>query len=549
MSARVRFAPSPTGQVHIGNIRAAIFNWLFARHAGGQFLLRIEDTDRERSTPEAVQAVLEAMAWLGLAVDGEPLYQTTQRAVHLAAAERLLAQGDAYRSAKGGAGTEATLFRIPWDAERVPGVVVAGTCEVSVHPDEPVVVGREGVRYAQISSKGKPVAEHKCLAGFRELEVLDAQDRVLFRLADKLEAVLAGAHTESLSGAARLRFTRRTVTFQDQVKGALTKPLDGLADFVIVRSDGNPVFHLGNVADDITQGVTHIIRGDDHVENTYRHLFLFHALGATVPRYAHLPMIVNAQGKPYSKRDGAAYVGDFRAKGYLPEALFNYLALCGWSPGDGREVLTPAELVEAFTLERCMASPAQVDLTKLTWMNGEHLRRRPLAERLAGCRADLAAHGLWRDGLDEAYLAQVVEVMAERIKLYTDTTPQAGFFFTEDFAYDEKVVHKRLRKPGGRESLVALRDAWAAVPAFTATALEDALKGAAAALGANPSDWIHAARVAVSGMGVGPGLYVMLAVLGRDRVLRRLERALALAGNEPSRSPNLTVNRLPGGVL
>ncbi|MCE9613065.1 MAG: glutamate--tRNA ligase [Lentisphaerae bacterium] len=528
MSVRVRFAPSPTGQVHIGNIRAAIFNWLFARHAGGQFLLRIEDTDRERSTPEAVQAVLGAMEWLGLTFDDVPLYQSTQREAHLAAAARLLEQGDAYRFAKGGEGAEATVFRLPWDAERVPGVVVTGTCEISVHPDEPVIIGREGVRYAQISSKGKPVAEHKCLAGFRDLEVLDAGESVRFRLADKIDEILAGRHTESVAGAARLRFTRRSITYQDQVKGVLAKPLDGLADFVIVRSDGHPVFHLGNVADDVTQGVTHIIRGDDHVENTYRHLFLFHALGATAPQYAHLPMIVNAQGKPYSKRDGAAYVGDFREKGYLPEALFNYLALCGWSPGDDREVMTRAELAAAFTLEKVLSSPAQVDLTKLAWMNGEHLRRRPVSERLAGCRADLVAHGFWQEGMDEGYLLKVIDAMAERIKLYTDMAAQAGFFFTEDYPYDEKVMQKRLRKPGGREGLLALREAWAALPVFTAAALEEALKAAAAAHNLNPSDLIHAARVAVSGMGVGPGLYVMLEVLGAERVRRRLERTLAL---------------------
>ncbi|MBR0056230.1 MAG: glutamate--tRNA ligase, partial [Kiritimatiellae bacterium] len=256
---RTRFAPSPTGNVHIGNIRAAIYNWLFARHEGGQFLLRIEDTDLERSTPAATQTVLDSMAWLGLDYDGEVLYQSTQRAHHLELAEQLLRSGHAYKEDKGGTGKgECVIFRMP------------GT----------------------------------------------------------------------------------DIGYHDLVKGDLLKKAEDLRDFVIVRSDGSPVFHLGNVADDITMGVTHVIRGDDHVENTFKHIALYRALGAPVPQLAHLPMIVNAQGKPYSKRDGAAYVGEFRERGFLPEALFNSLALLGWSPGDDREVMTRDEMVAAFTLDR-----------------------------------------------------------------------------------------------------------------------------------------------------------------------------------------------------
>ncbi len=526
---RTRFAPSPTGHVHIGNIRAAIYNWLFAHHEGGQFLLRVEDTDRERSTPEAIETLLECMRWLGLSYDEAPLYQSSQRDVHLAAAERLIAQGDAYRHAKGGeGGGEAIIFRIPWHAEDVPGVTTAGPCEVPLHPGEPFVADFTGVHFAQVSSKGKPVPEHKALAGFLDLEVLDAAGAVLFKLDEAtVHELLAGARRVELAGAARLRFTRRTITYRDLVKGELTKPIDSLSDFVIVRSDGNPVFHLGNVVDDLTQGVTHIIRGDDHVENTYRHIFLFHALGAVPPQYAHLPMIVNAQGKPYSKRDGAAYVGDFREKGFLPEALFNYLTLCGWSPGDGREVLARDELVQAFSLDRVQASPAQVDLNKLAWMNGEYLRRLPVEAREEGCLASLRTAGLGEAGAaDRAYLRRVIEAMAERIKLFSDFAPQAGFFFMEEYPYDEKLVQKRLMKEGVLAGLSDLRAAFAALPSFDAAAIEPALKGFAEARGQNPADYIHAVRVAVSGIGVGPGLFVMLEVLGRDRVLARLDRTL-----------------------
>ena len=282
---RVRFAPSPTGKVHIGNIRAAIFNWLFARHVGGAFLLRVEDTDLERSTPEAIQALLDCMKWLGLDWDGEILYQTSQRAHHLEVAEDLLRRGLAYRENKGGQG-ECVIFRMP----------------------------KEGV-----------------------------------------------------------------IAYDDLVKGHLKKQAKDTQDFVIVRSDGSPVFHLANVLDDITQGVTHIIRGDDHVENTFKHIQLFKALGAPIPRYAHLPMIVNNQGKPYSKRDGAAFVGEFREQGFLPDALFNFLALLGWAPGDDREIMTRQEMAQAFDFAHCKASPARFDVKKLTWMNGEYVARQPRA--------------------------------------------------------------------------------------------------------------------------------------------------------------------------
>ncbi len=437
MTPKTRFAPSPTGSVHIGNLRAAIYNWLFSRHEGGQFLLRIEDTDRERSTPEAVQTVFDALAWLGLDHDGEPLYQSTRRERHRQVAEELLARGAAYREDKGGTGKgECVVFRMP----------------------------------------GGDLA------------------------------------------------------FRDPVKGELSKKAEDLKDFVIVRSDGLPVFHLANVVDDIDMGVTHVIRGDDHVENTFKHVALYRALGAPPPVFAHLPMIVNAQGKPYSKRDGAAYVGEFRDKGFLPEALFNSLALLGWSPGDDREVMTRDEMVAAFTLERVRSAPSQLDMAKLLWMNGEHLKRRGLDEIAAGCRAALQRQGLWRDDIDPAYFRAVVACMGERIKLFADLGDQAAFFFTEDYPYDEKSVKKRLQKEGAigilREELEVLE----ALEPFTAESTDAALHALAERTGRGMGEWVHPLRVAVSGTGVGPGLFEMLGVMGRDRVLRRIQRTLSIYG-------------------
>ena len=438
MTIRTRFAPSPTGNVHIGNIRAAIYNWLFSRHEGGEFLLRIEDTDLERSTPAAVQTVLDSLTWLGLDFDGTPLYQSTQKPRHLEVAEMLLAKGAAYKEDKGGTGKgECILFKMP----------------------------------------GKDIS------------------------------------------------------FHDEVKGALSKKAEDLKDFVIVRSDGSPVFHLGNVVDDITMGITHVIRGDDHVENTFKHVAMYEAIGAPMPKFAHLPMIVNAQGKPYSKRDGAAYVGDFREKGFLPEALFNSLALLGWSPGEDLEVMSRADMVKLFTLDRVRSAPSQLDMTKLLWMNGEHLKRRGSDEIAAGCQAALRRQGLWRDDIDPAYFRAVVACMGERIKLYSDLGEQAAFFFNEEFAYDEKSVKKRLLKEGAlgilREELAALE----AVPEpFAAAATDAALHALGERTGRQMGDLVHPVRVAVSGTAVGPGLFDMLATMGKERALRRIRRTLGIYG-------------------
>lgn len=431
MTLRTRFAPSPTGSVHIGNIRAAIYNWLFTRHEGGQFLLRVEDTDRERSTPEAVQAVLDAMSWLGLNYDGEPLYQSTRRDAHLAAAEQLLATGHAYKQDKGGTGKgEAILFKMPGS----------------------------------------------------------------------------------------------DMSFHDEIKGDLTKAAANLPDFVIVRSDGNPVFHLANVVDDIHMAITHVIRGDDHIENTYRHVALFQALGAAVPKYAHLPMITNAQGKPYSKRDGAAFVGDFRDKGYLPDALVNYLALLGWSPGHDREVMSRAEMVELFTLDRVQSKPAQFDFKKFEWMNAEYMKTLPAPDYEARFRQELETHGLWSGGIAQDYFRAVIALMRERVKLWDEVALQSGYFFTENYPFDQDAVRKRLHKEGVPALLASLRARFAALPFFDAVSTEAALREEANAHGLNAAELIHPLRVTLSGLPGGPSLFHMLEVLGRDRVLARLER-------------------------
>ena len=433
---RVRFAPSPTGKVHIGNIRAAIYNWLYARHTGGKFLLRVEDTDLERSTPEAIQTLFDCMEWLGLDYDEPVFYQTKNVARHLACVEKLLADGRAYKmekTSRDGKTGEVVMFRMP----------------------------KEGV-----------------------------------------------------------------IAFDDVVKGHMEKKAEDVPDFAIVRSDGSPIFHLANVVDDIDQRVTHVIRGDDHVENTFKHIELFKALGTTPPTYGHLSMIVNAQGKPYSKRDGAAFVGEFREQGYLPEALFNYLLLLGWNPGDEREVLTREEMVQLFDIEKVHVTAAKFDIKKLQWMNGEYIRRAPKETYRAELLARLGAAGLTvPEGFD---LDLLVDQLQVRTKFWNDIPGNCSYFFTEDYPFDEKAVEKRLKKPGVKELLLDLADRFEKLEPFTAVAGEEMVKELSQGQGMGP--WVHPIRVAVSGRGEGIGLFEMLQLLGRDRTVARLRRAADSAG-------------------
>ena len=429
---RCRFAPSPTGKVHIGNIRAAIYNWLFARHTGGKFLLRIEDTDLERSTPEAIKALFECMEWLGLDWDEEVFYQTKNVKRHLEAVDRLLASGRAYKvekTSRDGKTGVVTMFRMP----------------------------KEGV-----------------------------------------------------------------IEFDDIVKGHMAKKAEDIQDFAIVRSDGSPIFHIANVVDDIDQGVTHIIRGDDHVENTFKHIEIFRALGAPVPKYGHLSMIVNQQGKPYSKRDGAAFVGEFREQGYIPDALFNYLLLLGWNPGDEREVLSRDEMVKLFELEKVHVTAAKFDIKKLQWMNGEYVKRLPKAvftEELVK-RANAAGLAV-PDGFNLSMLADQMQV---RTKFLNDMPGNIVYFFTDDYPMDEKAVEKRLKKEGVKETLLDMVKRFGEVPEaeWKCERLENLVKELSQGNGMGP--WVHPIRVAVSGRMEGPGLFEMLELLGKTRTIERLDK-------------------------
>ncbi len=524
MSVRVRFAPSPTGKVHIGNIRTAIFNWLFARHEKGEFLLRVEDTDRERSTQEAIDALFACMSWLGLDYDGEIIYQASRTPAHLEAAQKLLAENKAYYGKAADGEKAPLLFRIPLNADDIPAVRTVGPAEIEIAPEQPVQISAAGVSFAIISRKGNPTPAEGCLAGFKDLKVLGNDGSCQFDLAANWGAVVGGQEFTVENGV-RLAFTRREVFYQDMIKGELAKPLDSMKDQVIVRSDSTPIFHLANVCDDCYQNITHIIRGDDHVENTYRHILLFHQLGYPIPQYAHLPMIVNQQGKPYSKRDGDAFVGDFRSKGYLAEALFNYLTLLGWSPGDDREKMTKAEMVESFRLERVKSAPAQFDLNKLQNLNGMYIAEMASADFLAWAAGFAAEYQVPADTSSRQF-ADVALLMQSRTR-QAENIREWGYFFSDEFEYNDKAVKKQLGNDAIRFGLEHFKSALATVLEFAPAEAEQLIRSTEKAVGLDEGKLNQPLRLAASGVTSGADIGSTLAMIGKEKMTGRIDRLLA----------------------
>lgn len=469
---RLRFAPSPTGFLHVGGARTAIFNWLLARKEGGVFLLRIEDTDRDRSSEEHTQAILDGMGWLGLDWDEGPFFQSEGVDRHRAAALRLLEEGKAYRDFS--------------DSDAVRDEAK----ERSMHPSR---VARE-----------------------------------------KAEALgLEGAERRAASGEAhaiRFRVPDGETRWDDMVHGDVRFGNDDIDDLVILRSDGTPVYNLAVVSDDAEMEITHVIRGDDHLSNTPKQVLLYRALGLPEPRFGHVPLILGPDGKRLSKRHGATAVGDYAKEGILPEAMLNFLTLLGWSPGDDREFMTRDELVEVFSMERVLKKSAVFDAEKLSWLNGKHLAARPREELVSEIRERLAD----TEGLDERLLADrdatdgIVELLIPRSRTLEDLAQQAIPFLREPVAYDEDAVAKHwAKKPEATvEILRRLREALAGVEPWTAGTVEPAVRGVADALEVGAGKVIHPLRVALVGQASSPGIFDVLAVLGRSRTLSRIDAGL-----------------------
>ena len=460
----LRFAPSPTGYLHVGGARTAIFNWLFARSAGGRFFLRIEDTDRERSSDEMTREILGGMTWLGMEWDGEPVIQSARLERHREECIRLEAEGRAYR------------------------------CYCT---QEELEARREKAESAGGAFLYDRICRHLTT---EQRQALDAEGR---------PHVLRFAVPDG-----------RTV-FNDIVHDETSFSNEEIDDFVILRSDGTPTYMMAVVVDDHDMEVTHVLRGDDHLSNTPKQVMLYRALGYEMPQFGHLPLILGADKKRLSKRHGATAVGEFQQRGYLPEAMFNFLALLGWSPGDDREIMSRDELVDSFDIVRVLKKSSVFDEEKLDWMNGQHIRLlddEDLFRRILRHRPDdLAA-------IPEDYIRRIVPLMKERMERLPDFFENGRYFYEDPEEYDEAGVAKRWKAGTGallRALLPRLEEC-----DFTAGTLEEVIRGAAEDAGIGAGKLIHPIRLALTGTTASPSLFDMMEVLGRDVCLRRLRAAL-----------------------
>lgn len=464
---RVRFAPSPTGFLHLGGVRTAIYNDLLRQHAGGAFILRIEDTDKERSDEAMTHQIQSALEWIGVVWDEGPFLQSERLPRHSERAAELLAAGKAYRCfctteqlevQRAAAQAQGSQFRYP------------RTC-AHLAPDE---------------------VERRVAAG--ETFV------VRFRMPDD------------------------HITFVDVVRGAMDFPPDALDDFILLRSDGSPTYHMSVVVDDIDMAITHVIRGEDHLSNTPKHIPLFLALGGTVPTFAHLPLILGPDKKRLSKRYGATSVEEFRGEGILPQALYNFMALLGWSPGDDKEILSRAEMIEIFDTNRLNDSAAVFDREKLWWMNAQYIAATEPAGLLPFLEPFLEGVGL--AGADPERLKAAMELYRPRAKTVKEMAELIVPYFRERMHYEAEACAKFLQDAALPAHVAALRDRYAALPEFTVEALEAALRAEAEARGLKAGVLIHPVRMALTAATGGPSLFHLVEVMGKESTLRHLDQFL-----------------------
>jgi glutamyl-tRNA synthetase len=445
MKVRVRFAPSPTGFLHIGGARTALFNWLYARHTGGSFILRIEDTDVARNSQEAVDVILNGLRWLGLDWDEGPV------------------SGDATGASKGEVGP-----------------------------------------YFQSQRKE------------------NYQRRV--------EALLSRGLAYEHKGAIKFKMSREAIVIPDLVVGEVRRELTDREavdpDFVIVRSDGQPVFHLVNVIDDLEMNITHVIRGEDHLTNTAKHIALFQAFGVAPPKYAHIPLILNSNGSKMSKRDQGASLTTYMEEGYAPEALVNYLCLLGWSPKQNREKMPLSEVIETFDLPQILRHNARFDMTKLNWLNGEYLR-----EMGDDRFYELALQALHKAGIETTkypvdYVKSALDTCKGKLKTLGELPAYAGFYFRSDVQYDAEAGQKEFTAEN-KSRLQRLREELAKLDPFTHETVGATIAAVAKEFGVKTGVLVHPTRVACSGNPAGPSLYHLMAIIGKPEVLKRLDRVTA----------------------
>ncbi len=494
---RVRFAPSPTGYLHIGAARTALFNWLYARKIGGTFLLRIEDTDLQRSTDESTRSIIEGLRWLGLDYDEEIVFQSANADGHRAAALQLIEAGKAYRdfTPKAERTTDGNVKQEI--AERARAASTQGTD----HRSNP----------------------------FRDLSPEESQAR--------------GRAGEPF--AVRLKVAREgRSSFADAVYGTQERDYSEIEDLVLLRSDGHPLYNLSVVCDDIEMRITDVIRGQDHLTNTHKQILIYEALGAPVPRFAHLPLILAPNKAKLSKRKHGEVVSltTYRDRGFVPAAFRNFLALMGWSPNDENEIMSRDELVARFTLESIHRAPAVFNFNetdarqwtdqKAMWMNAEYIRTMPVSELAVMVRAELEAAGLWKPEYETSgreWFERAVEVIRQRFHTLKDFSGQGRAYFGEEFEFDEAAVKKNLQKePRLKELLPALAERIEQTEPFTMETCEAALRAFADESEVKAGLFINAARTALTGQSVGPSMFEVFDLIGRERSARRLREAARL---------------------
>jgi glutamyl-tRNA synthetase len=487
---RVRFAPSPTGYLHIGAARSALFNWLFARKIGGKFLLRIEDTDLQRSTDESTRSIIEGLEWLGLDYDEQIVFQSDNAKKHRVAARQLVAEGKAYR--------DFTPKEARDDKSVKQGIV-----------DRARAHAAEGIDH-----RSNP---------FRDLA--------------KEESDARAAAGEPF--AIRLKVAREGASrFADIVYGEQERSFAEIEDLVLLRSDGHPLYNLSVVLDDIEMGITHVIRGQDHLTNTHKQILLYQAFSTEVPQFAHLPLILAPNKAKLSKRKHGEVVSltTYRDRGFVPAAFRNFLALLGWSPPEGRELLSRDELIAEFSLEGIGRAnsifnfhendPRHWTDDKALWMNAEYIRTMPPVELLPMVKAELRAEKLWREEYDEderEWFERAVELIRQRFFTLKDFSSHGRAYFSEDFDFEEAAVRKNvLKEPRLRELLPALADRLETAEPFTAAKAESTLRAFAEEAGVKAGLFINAARTMLTGQAVGPSMFEVFELIGRERSAMRL---------------------------
>jgi glutamyl-tRNA synthetase len=470
-----RFAPSPSGYLHVGGARTALFNWLLARKERGKFLLRIEDTDRERSSAESVQHIFQSLTWLGLEWDREPVFQSQNLARHKDVVDQLLDKKKAY-----------FCF-----------------CTKEILEEQKIIAREQKISYLY-DGRCKKLTSEQVQTNFKE----------------------------DISCTVRLEIPNGITRFRDGVHGEIGVKNMEIDDFVILRSDKTPVYHLAVVVDDHDMAVTHVVRGDDHLSNTLKQILLYQALDWPIPQFSHLPLILGPDKLRLSKRHGASSVEEFRCQGILPQALFNYLSLLGWAPGDDRELMEKEELIERFSIERVSKANAVFDQQKLIWMNGKYLTQLTNDTIISLLKSGMEKNHLSEIESNFEPFSHLIDLVKERARTMADIKSNIEYFFSDPMVYDEKGIAKYFSDPSSSQILKELNSCLSDVEDFTAMSLEKKIRSYAQEKEMNAAIIIHPLRLALTGRIASPGIFEIIEILGRVKVNRRIVNAISFIGSK-----------------